>query len=120
MATQLPSMPIQNPTIPELDPDNIIPWIMSIKFDADTLQTTSQIEDTNYNFYPVHHLFFSALVSFIISSLQKTVASFVLTPGTPRNHFLIISRFQKNLEPTSTSDHDTLQTKEENTLIPNF
>lgn len=37
-----------NPTIPELDLDNITPWIMDIQCEADTLKITSQIEEINY------------------------------------------------------------------------
>lgn len=41
--TPSPHMPTHNPAIPKLDPDSIIPWIMDIKLEVETLQVSYQI-----------------------------------------------------------------------------
>lgn len=47
MAVQNPIMETHNSKILELDPDNVIKWIMAIQCEDDTLQISSQIEDEN-------------------------------------------------------------------------
>lgn len=104
-----------NKTIPELDPDNVIPWIMGIQCEAETFQITQQIGDLNYKFDPVNH---SGLNSVIIASLPKSVACPVLISGTHSNPRLIITRVQKKRESTTIENHDTLQTKVETLSYP--